>query len=335
MVLENNALISAPTEPVFTFPPVASFWRRLAAWIVDILLLGIIGQILGWSLSIVLFQFGPYGRIIGIFFILPYFGLMNSRIGKGQTIGKRLLKIAVRDSDNKHISLVRSLIRISILEIPILFNGWALPIFHIPVVQWLLTIIIFGLGTAIFYTMVFNSKTRQGIHDLLCKTIVVHLPGKPIEKFPQSAKIHWIISGVLVALSALMPIGGRFISSAIISRTSLTQVNSLYQILQSDKRFFSASVNIGTLHSSQGKITHMLQIQVWYKGVPSNDERTNLLNDIAKIALANAENIDQYDLLRITVTSSYDLGIASGNISYGDGEPIQVWRQRTGNIQSP
>jgi|CXWL01.1.fsa_nt_gi uncharacterized RDD family membrane protein YckC len=71
--------------------------------------MGICGQILGWSLSSFWFQIGPYGRIVGLLFILPYFGLMNSGVGKGQTIGKRLLKIAVRDGENKPIRLGRSL----------------------------------------------------------------------------------------------------------------------------------------------------------------------------------------------------------------------------------
>jgi uncharacterized RDD family membrane protein YckC len=335
MTLENNSSHDALVEPVFTLPPIASFWRRLGAWIVDTLLLGIIGQVLGWSLSSVWFQIGPYGRIVGLLFILPYFGLMNSRVGRGQTIGKRLLKIAVRDGENKPISVRRSLLRISILAIPIIFNQWALPIFQIPILQWLLTVIIFGLGAAILYTMIFNRGTRQGVHDLVCRTYVVHLTGKPIETFPQPAKIHWVISGSLIALAALLATASSFISSAIISRTGLKQVYGLYQTLQTDPRFFTASVNVNTLYSNQGTITHMLQIQVWYKGVPSNDERIQVLNDIAKVVLDNADNIDQYDLLRITVTSSYDLGIASGYISYTDNKPIEDWRERIGNPQSP
>jgi uncharacterized RDD family membrane protein YckC len=322
--LQANIL---PTS-VFTLPPVASFWRRLVAWGVDTLLLGIAGQVLGWTLSSVLFQIGPYGRLVGLCFILSYFGLMNSCVGNGQTVGKRLLRIAVRDSENKPIPVSRSLLRISILAIPATLNQWTLPIFQIPILQWLLTVVIFGFGAAILYTMVFNRRARQGLHDLVCGTYVVHLTGKPIETFPQTAKIHWVISGVLLVLAVVLATVGSFIGSSIIMGTALAPVYKLYQILQTDSRFFTVSVNDDTHYSSQGPALHSLQVQVWYKGVPSDNERTKVMNDIATTVLDNADNINQYDLLRISITSAYDLGIATGHLTYGDGESIETWRER-------
>ncbi|MFN0277042.1 MAG: RDD family protein [Pyrinomonadaceae bacterium] len=82
-----------------TVSPIASFWRRLAALIIDSLLLGIVGQIIGWTFSSFWFGIGPYGRFVGFIFIFFYFGLMNSKLGGGQTIGKRVLDMAVTDSE--------------------------------------------------------------------------------------------------------------------------------------------------------------------------------------------------------------------------------------------
>lgn len=329
-----NTQATIPIGPVFVFPPIASFWRRLAAWVVDTLLLGIVGQVLGWTLSPIWFRIGPYGRIVGLLFILTYFGLMNSSIGNGQTIGKRLLKIAVRDRENKSIGIRRSLLRISILAIPALLNQWALPIFQITALRWLLIIIVFGVGAAILYTMVFNRRTRQGLHDLVCGTYVVHLTGKPIETFPQTAKIHRVVAGALVVFAVVVATVASFIGSYIVSVTMLASIYELYQTLQTDSRFFTVSVNDNTLFSSQGTTVHSLQIQVWYKGVPSNEERVKVMNDIARIALDNADDIEQYDLLRISVTSAYDLGVATGNITFGDSQPIEVWRERVSTADS-
>jgi uncharacterized RDD family membrane protein YckC len=329
MTVENiPPKANTPTEPMFQYPPIAGFLQRLVAWIVDTFLLGIVGQILGWSLSFIWFQIGPYGRTVGLFFIVPYFGLMNSRIGNGQTLGKRLLKIAVRDRENKPISVGRSLLRISILAIPAILNQWALPIFQVTVLQWLLTVFVFGVGAAIFYTMVFNRRTRQGLHDLVCGTYVVQLTGKPIEAFPQTARIHWVISGVLVALAVVIATVTSVIGSSFVSGTVLAPRYELYQTLQADRRFFTGSVNDNTLYSSQGKTIHWLQVQVWCKGVPSNEERTKIMNDIAKVVLDHADNVDQYDFLGISVTSAYDLGIATGHITFNDDQPIEVWRER-------
>src|ERR671923_3070682 len=91
------------SEPVFTLPPIAGFWRRFLAWFIDSLLLGIIGQAIAVLFSSFFFSIGPYGRPIGLLFIIPYFGILNSKIGGGQTIGKRLMKIAVRNKNNEPI----------------------------------------------------------------------------------------------------------------------------------------------------------------------------------------------------------------------------------------
>lgn len=44
--------------------------------------------------------------------------------------------------------------------------------------------------------------------------------------------------------------------------------------------------------------------------------------------LQKAEDIDSYDLLLVSLTSRYDLGIATGYFTVGDNEPIEVWRAR-------
>ena len=99
------------SEPDFTFPPIAGFWRRFFAWLVDMLILGVTGQILGLIFSTFLFSLGPYGRPIELLFVVPYFGIMNSKIGGGQTIGKRLFKLSVRNQNNETIGLGRSIVR--------------------------------------------------------------------------------------------------------------------------------------------------------------------------------------------------------------------------------
>lgn len=90
------------------------------------------------------------GRPIGLLLIIPYFGLMNSKIGDGQTIGKRLLKIAVRNKSNEPIELGRAITRILIIYLPILLNGWSLPLFQNYILSWVLSLIVLGLGGRFF-----------------------------------------------------------------------------------------------------------------------------------------------------------------------------------------
>lgn len=318
----------SPAGPIRLFPPIAGFWRRLGAWIVDVLLLGLVGQIIGWSLSFIWFRVGPYGRPIGLLFILPYFGLLNSKVGNGETLGKRLLKTAVRNSENEPIGIGRSLLRISVLTIPAILNGWALPILQRAVLQWIVAVTIFGVGGAVLYTMVFNRRTRQGLHDLICGTYVLHLTGEPIEVLPRTARVHLVICGVLTVLVVVGATTAGRLGPRTISATRLASLSRLQQALQADTRFFGVGVTDNTLYAYQAKPVRSLQIQAWYKGVPPEGERVRIVSDVARVALANAENLNQYDVLSIGVVSAFDIGIASGYTAIGDRQPVAVWQQR-------
>ncbi|MFN8443119.1 MAG: RDD family protein [Caldilineaceae bacterium] len=314
-------------EPVFTFPPIAGFWRRFFASLLDTLILGVIGQIIAIIFSSFLFGIGPFGRPIGLLFILPYFGILNSEIGGGQTLGKRWLKIAVRNKANEPISLWRSILRIVLLTFPVLFNGWALPIFQNDVAIWFVSLIVFGLGGAIFYTLIFNAKPRQGIHDLLVGTYVVYLPGKPIESFPTTTRIHWIVSSIWLGIVAIGTVVMALIAPTIISRTPLASAQNLHDILQEDPRFFTVSVNDNTFYGPNGSTSRSWNITVWYKGKIGDEERTAVVNSIVKTVLDHEQNISNYDGIRVNITSAYDIGIASGRINYWVANSIEAWQK--------
>ncbi|MBI3173126.1 MAG: RDD family protein [Chloroflexi bacterium] len=324
----ESAVEQVTPEPVFTFPPISGFWRRLLAWLIDVLILGVIGQIIGIVFSSFLFSIGPYGRPIGLLFTIPYFGIMNSKIGGGQTFGKRIMKIAVRNKDNEPIELWRSVIRIVLLALPSLFNQWSIPIFQNPIATWFLSLIIFGLGGAIFYTMIFNRKARQGIHDLILGTYVVHLPEKPIESFPTTPRIHWIVTSVWVGIVAIGALVMSLIASSMISKTPLAQAMSLYDILQDDPRFFTVGVNSNTFYGSNGRTSRSLIVTVWYKGRISENERQKVADSIVKIIFDNERNIgNYYDGIKVNITSAYDIGIASGNVNFWVSDSVEGWRK--------
>jgi uncharacterized RDD family membrane protein YckC len=315
------------SEPIFTLPPIAGFWRRFFAWLVDTLILGVMGQIIAITFSSFFFSIGPYGRPIGLLFIIPYFGMMNSKIGGGQTPGKRWMKVAVRNRNNESIEVWRSIIRISLLALPALFNGWAVPIFQNYVLAWFLSIFVFGLGGAIFYTMVFNRKARQGIHDLVLGTYVVHLPEKPIESFPVTSRIHWIIVSIWIGIVTIGSLAMVFVAPSIISKTPFASAKNLYDILQDDPRFFTVGVKDQTFYGSNGKTSRSLNITVWQKGKVSENAREEMVNGIVKTVLDHGKNITDYDGIRINITSAYDIGIASGQRSFWVTNSIEGWRR--------
>lgn len=329
----ESEIAAESIKPFGKLPPISGFWYRVGAFVIDTLLLGLIGQIIGWTFSSVLFRIGPYGRFIGWVILLVYFGLLNSTVGKGQTVGKRLLKIAVRDSKGASIGLGCSFLRAFVLTLPGILNGWQLPVFQPgSVLTWIQAVIVFGIGSALIYTMVFNRGTRQGFHDLICRTYVVRLSGEPIAAFPKTSRIHWIISTTLICLSLVLVIVGNIAGANLRSGGSVfgiefSPIQSLYETYSSDNRFFSVSVSDKTTYSTQRSQMHILTIGAWYKGRVSSEERTELMASLARTALTHYKNINEVDEISITITSAYDIGIATGNIRFGKTQTVQVWQQ--------
>lgn len=319
----DDSLVDVPSEPVHLNPPIAGFWRRFAACLLDVLLLGSIGQVIGWTMSPVWFAIGPYGRFVGMLVVVLYFGVLNSRIGNGQTLGKRLLKIAVRNRHDQPIHPGRSTLRIAILAAPALLNGWALPVFQSVVLQWCLAVIVFGVGSALVYTVLFNRAARQGLHDLACGTYVVHLRATPIGRFPSTPRLHVAVAAVLVGV---VPVGG-IVAAYFATTGSFAGPLSIQRALLHDTRFFSVSVQDNTLHAP-GASFRSLEVQVWYRGVPPDAERSRVMNDVAREVLRSAPHINQYDFLAVGLLSAYDIGIASGSVLRGDRQPPSVWQQR-------
>ena len=113
---------STTTPTITKVQPICSFWGRLLALGVDLGLLFVVGSLLGVLFADRLAQLGVWGRLVGFTLLLVYFGLLNSYMGKGQTWGKRLLRVRVVGAKGELISLRRSLLRAAILSAVWLLN---------------------------------------------------------------------------------------------------------------------------------------------------------------------------------------------------------------------
>jgi uncharacterized RDD family membrane protein YckC len=314
-------------------PEISGFWRRFAAFAIDVLLLGLAGQVLVWSFSSFWFRMGPYGRIVGALIALGYFGVMGSRAGAGATVGKRILGIAVRDAADRPIGIGRSMARTLIWLVPAILNGWSIPILGNHVVAWLASAVIFGIGGAVLFTMIFNHRTRQGLHDMVCGTYVVRVRVPGIEALPAVSRFYWKASAIIFVAGILLPgVGLLFFTST--SGGTLGQMLRLREDLAHDARFFSVNVLDQTFMNGSNHRTHTLRIDAWYKGRPSEAVRDEARKAIAKIALESVDGIERYDQMLISITSAYDLGITAGHWTDSDGQTIPTWRERVGSPAS-
>ena len=162
-----------------TAPPAANriisgFWRRMLSFLLDCLILFVPAILSGFLLFDFYAELGGWGRLLGFCIALMYFGLFNSSLGHGQTLGKRLLKIEVVNVSGDYISPGRSLLRFSVLAAPWFLNR---PPIHLSEVMgplgYTMALLMSGLGGAILYMYIFNRRTRQSLHDLAAGTWVV------------------------------------------------------------------------------------------------------------------------------------------------------------------
>ncbi len=170
---EYDSACHTPSMTELNHRIISGFWVRLLALMVDGLCLGLTGLVLGLLLFDSLARLGGWGRLLGFFIALVYFGVLNSAMGKGQTIGKRIMKIEVIDRSGKHLSIGRSFLRYAVLGIPFFLNGALIsPSVMISPIGYVIGFILFGAGGAIIYLYICNRLTRQSLHDLFVGSFV-------------------------------------------------------------------------------------------------------------------------------------------------------------------
>ncbi len=328
-----TALMETKPQPVAqegTLFAVAPIWRRIVAWVIDAALIALLAQLAGLTLREFLFQAGPYGRFFGIAAALAYFGLLDSRLGNGQTLGKRLLRIAVRDSHNQPIGIVRAILRDAVFVLPFFMNAWALPLLReLPILAAVATTIEFGVGAAIVYTAIVNFRNGQALQDMLLGTHVVALRAKRIAAYAPVKRTHWYVAAALIVLPFLYGMIQPIFQPSLAAVPGFQALQQVHETLVADPRFFSASVSTQSVVTTANKPARMLAVEVWYTGaLPNPQQRADILSSIAPVVLKQGQAIGNYDYLRISVRSQYDLGIAEGDITGSDTQTMDVWRSR-------
>lgn len=304
---------------------VCGFWRRVFAFVIDGLFLGMIGLVLGAIGFDFFATIGIYGRLIGFAIALLYFGLANSSMFSGQTIGKKLLKIQVVDSKGETITLPKSFLRYIILSLPFFLNGapFSPEVLQNKLVMIVLGFIVFFMGGSILYLYIFNRKTRQSLHDIVLNTFVVNFESRPTSEAVW--KGHYISIGIyLVAFVVAVTI--------FLPRLATKQ---FFQDLQSTQLAIQESGLVEYSTISAGK--------TWSSGTSGNSEFTycavnaklnhrpenfeKIIFKIAEIVLNTYQPIYGKSSLTVNAIYGYDIGIASGWKSQSQSYSPKKWEQ--------
>jgi uncharacterized RDD family membrane protein YckC/Tfp pilus assembly major pilin PilA len=192
----NLAGVSAVSEvtPAATLPPGGSvhagFWRRSAAYLLDAIVVGVIGWLVAMALLVGLVASGSVsamvaGAVLNYFVMIAiywlYFALQESSAAQA-TLGKRALGIKVTDEHAERISFARAtgrffgkIVSAMIANVGFMLAGW--------------------------------TERKQALHDIMASTFVVFRdvePGKPLPSVrPPMPWYGWVVNIVLLSLAPI------------------------------------------------------------------------------------------------------------------------------------
>lgn len=283
---------------------IAGFWRRLGASVLDALLLGILGLIVGSLFASDLVALGPWGRLLGFTIAVSYFGILNSGLAGGQTLGKYILDIRVVGGDGEPLSLFRSLLRFLPLGAVWFLNGAQFSD-RVLSSSWMyvISVAVFGLGLSIVYLYVFNRRSRQSVHDLLVGSYVVTATHKGAVTTASVWRPHLVVCALLLLVSAVLP---HFTLS--FAKESLAELMQAYRAVIEEPGVIQANVSKGSTYAGDSETTFLSVSAYLYR--PDVDSKVRA-ERLAALVLSAAPSASTVDIVQVRLMYGYDIGIAS------------------------
>jgi uncharacterized RDD family membrane protein YckC len=321
------------------YPIYSKFWSRFGAYLLDILVLGITGLILGLFLGDTFVHMGGQSMLVGFFIALLYFGLGNSAIFNGQTLGKKIVNLQVVDNEMETLSIQKSVLRALIFTVPYFFlnyklDGWSeFSIFYMTKGIFFLTFLIL-----LPIHLILNTPTRQAIHDLIMGTYVVSREAFPGQQLSKSKSLPTIITGslaiVILGLIIFMNSEKNKISSTIeelkplkeqidkidkIGNSSLSRNSSSFKKFGSDD-YISKNEYL--------KLNLSLRENLIYNLRPDNIEDLDFVKEAVRIILEDYSDINNLNYIQVNLIYGYNIGIYKSSNSIGFSNSIDNWREK-------
>lgn len=309
---------------------IAPLWRRIVACLIDTILLGLLGIALGAMLHAQFSTMGPWGRLVGFVIALLYFGLTQSHLRGGQSLGMHLLGIRVVTRAGEPLSIAAALIRAAIFCVPYFLNG--VDIDAAPGQEWTGMALLVLIGTASLisaYLVVFNRKTRQSLYDLAVGAYVVHAaPGRITLLAGRIWRGHAVVVGLLALAIAA---GSVAIFLHLPNDASAQALRAAQRHIVDMPGVWRASVQHQTF-KADGKTVHRLHVTAAVAGQSPQPALQMLAQRIALAALSEYPEAGKLDQLVVIFLSGYDIGIAhSMGVTQYAHTPAQ-WR--TGDVKA-
>jgi len=319
-------------------PLYANFWTRLGAFVIDLIILGIGGTILGTVFRDHFVQLGEQGLLIGFFISWVYFGLLNSKLTGGQTPGKMALNIRVKDANGDLLPPEKTFARALIYTFPLFLINYSFGIPESSLFFDIKTLLIVGLLLFIPIHMLINKPAFQAIHDLLSGTWVLRTNAYQRQEYLRSARRPvWTAGTIAIAIA----VAGIFFANAW-TRGSMHQnimeMRTLQKKIQEAESIEWVTVSKSTSHTRQTgvegtkrreyitlNIRTTENIRIFGQSQTEFDDR-DFVHEAISIVLEEYPNVDQLDLIRVNMVYGYNIGIARYNKSFLLAKSPDEWR---------
>jgi len=299
-----TAIMPAPAPEVAAF---AGVRRRVAAFMVDSLVLGVVGWALGLALFDVFVRMGPWGRCVGFVVALAYFVGQESAPG-GQSPGKRLLRIRVVDAQGRSLRPARGAVRFAVLGVPWFLSGAAIPM-KLAMAAGGVPFALVGAGglAALAYLLVFNRRTRQSLHDLAVGAFVVRAAADAprVPGHVRAWRGHVAIAAVLALLAGVFPL---WLSARPLPADLLAL--DLRLSARPELESVGVSEQVSTRFGLAGAGTQRVLLIRATIAAPLDDD-VPLSVRLAGIALDTYAAARQQDRISVQLAHGFDIGIAA------------------------
>ncbi|WP_428310486.1 RDD family protein [Hydrocarboniphaga sp.] len=311
--------------------PIAPLWRRVAAFLMDAVLLALTGFLIGALFYDALAQMGFRARLVGVGVSLLYFGLLDSRIGGGRTLGKRLFGLRVVGRDGETVGVPRAALRYGVLAIAWFLNGAPVDSdafagespgqFAIAVLG---AVAVFGLALSLLYLLLFNHRTRQSLHDLVSGCYVVY-DGGGVPAATGLWRGHVVVVVLLLLASMAIPLGMKQMSRT----PAFVAMMQVQRAVAQEPGVSEVSIQIGTAARTapDTKTEPQHSLSILARSV-IHDEPQQLAQRLANRALDALPEVATLDLIGVHTYYGYDIGIARKITAYSLMQTPLQWRQR-------
>jgi len=287
----------------------AGFWRRFFALVIDGFLISIPSFLIGSIFYDFFSSSSGWASIVGFVITLPYFAILGSSTGNGQTLGQRWTGIEVVNAQGNHLSLEKSTLRYTILLVPFLFGEAGLP----SPLAWAV-----GLaGAAIVYLYLFNTPSRQTLHDLATGSFVVESPAVGIVEERRPWPGHWAILGLLGILSLIV--------TPLVTRTGpFPELLAVQRALLDTAEFRDVGVMLQTVQPSSQTGLHLTVV---CKNRPADYEKAGA--QIVAVVERTDPQAAKRDFIAIDFKEGFHVGLARFSRTRTVNHSPQHWEDIT------